>query len=93
MSQGRTISPDQALFDAGLDSISAEEFVRRLQERLLSGGWVSGEDVMEEAISSTTVFDCPTPRHIAEHVEDILSRAAGGSTSADVSDPGASLAG
>lgn len=91
VSQGRTISADQALFDAGLDSVSAEAFVGRLQESLLSGGWVSGEDAMKDAVSSTTVFDCPTPRHIAEHVEGILSRG-GESTSAagTTADPGAS---
>lgn len=48
---------------------------------------------MEEAVSSTTVFDCPTPRHIAEHVEDILSRARGEPRIADTNEPGASLHG
>lgn len=87
---GAVISPDQGLFDAGFDSISAEEFVARLQERLISDGWVSDERDIDEAVSSTTVFDCPTPRHIAEHVEGILTVAgesAGRSRGADAADP------
>lgn len=77
--KGRAISPDQALFDAGFDSITAEEFVGRLQERLSSGGWVSGGLPGAEAVvSSTTVFDCPTARHIAEHVEGALSKTGAG---------------
>ncbi|CAM9860087.1 unnamed protein product, partial [Ectocarpus sp. 13 AM-2016] len=77
--KGRPISPDQALFDAGFDSITAEEFVGRLQERLSSGGWVSGGLPGAEAVvTSTTVFDCPTARHIAEHVEGALSKTGAG---------------
>ncbi|CAB1118032.1 unnamed protein product [Ectocarpus sp. CCAP 1310/34] len=77
--KGRAISPDQALFDAGFDSITAEEFVGRLQERLSSEGWVSGGLPGAEAVvSSTTVFDCPTARHIAEHVEGALSKTGAG---------------
>ncbi|CAN0316888.1 unnamed protein product, partial [Hapterophycus canaliculatus] len=76
--QGLTISPDQALFDAGFDSITAEEFVGKLQERLADGGWVRGGLIGAEAVvSSTTVFDCPTARHIAEHVEGLLSKDGG----------------
>lgn len=51
----------------------------RLQERLSSGGWVSGGLPGAEAVvSSTTIFDCPTARHIAEHVEGALSKTGGG---------------
>ncbi|CAM9641834.1 unnamed protein product, partial [Scytosiphon promiscuus] len=75
---GLTISPDQALFDAGFDSITAEEFVGKLQERLADGGWVRGGLVgAEGVVSSTTVFDCPTARHIAEHVEGVIGKGGG----------------
>lgn len=71
--------PDQALFDAGFDSLSAEEFIGKLQERLVQGGWVSGGlREAEGLVSSTTVFDCPTARHIAEHVDGVLAKAGGG---------------
>lgn len=80
-SQGATITADQALFDAGFDSLTAEEFVGRLQERILTGGWVSGGmRAAEELISSTTVFDCPTARHIAEHIESVSGGSASGGT-------------
>jgi len=92
--QHQAISPNQGLFDSGLDSVSAEEFARRLQERLLDEGWLSGKHAMEEVISSTAVFDCPTPRLIAEHVEDVLNRAEEReSKSADASEPTAALLG
>lgn len=77
--QGVTLSPDQALFDAGFDSLGAEEFVGKLQERLVQGGWVSGGlREAEELVSSTTVFDCPTARHIAEHVDGLVAKVGGG---------------
>jgi len=84
VAQGVAISPDQPLFDAGFDSLTAEEFVGRLQERLVAGGWVAGGAREAEAVvSSTTVFDCPTARHIAEHVEGSLGEA----SAADMTGP------
>lgn len=81
--QGQGISQDQPLFDAGFDSLTAEEFVGRLQERLVSDGWVSGGlREAEGMVSSTTVFDCPTARHIAQHVEGVLSEAGDGNLAA-----------
>lgn len=83
MFQGNAISPDQPLFDAGFDSMTAEEFVGRLQEKLVRGGWVraaagGGEEAAAAAaVNSTTVFDCPTARHMAEHMESVLVGAAG----------------
>lgn len=70
-----TISPEQALFDAGFDSLTAEEFVGRLQEALVTRGWVTdgGAKEAEALVTSTTVFDCPTARHIAEHLEGVLA--------------------
>lgn len=88
-----TLSLDQPLFDAGFDSITAEEFVGKLQEKLISGGWVGGTAAAvavekgggregEEAaaaalVNSTTMFDCPTARHMAEHIERSLFVGAG----------------
>ena len=74
VSQGVTISPEQALFDAGFDSVTAEEFIGRLREHLSSRGWVTGTEEAEAVLSSTTVFDCPTARQMAEHIENVLIR-------------------
>ncbi|CAM9330329.1 unnamed protein product, partial [Sphacelaria rigidula] len=104
--QGSTISPDQPLFDAGFDSVTAEEFVGRLQEKLVTGGWVkgaaavaaaAGEEADEEAaaaaiVNSTTVFDCPTAQHMAEHIERSAAGDIVGSSASAAGGAGASTA-
>lgn len=75
--QGVVIGPDQPLFDAGFDSLMAEELIGRLQERLVSGGWGS-EDVVAGVVNTTMIFDCPTARLTAEYLEGVLMSAAPG---------------
>lgn len=50
----------------------------------MSGGWVAGgiKDA-ESVVSSTTVFDCPTARHMAEHMEAVLLGRVGGTAAGD----------
>ena len=50
----------------------------------MSGGWVAGGIKDAEAVvSSTTVFDCPTARHMAEHMESVLLGRKGGTTAGE----------
>lgn len=69
--QGVVLRPDQPLFDAGFDSIMAEEFVGKLQERLITQAWGT-EDMITSMVKSSLVFDAPTAGHMAEHLDAVL---------------------